>query len=85
MRHHGDTESAARPTRVLRPSSAASKLNIALSTLWLRVKTDPHFPRPFKLGPRTTVFYEHELDQFLSQCAAQAREGRKGQHGQEAL
>jgi prophage regulatory protein len=57
--------------RALRPADAAAKLGIGVSTLWLRVKSDPSFPRPFKLSERTTVFYERELDAFLAARAAQ--------------
>ena len=59
--------------RTLRPSQTAEKMSIGLSSLWLKVKKDPDFPRPFKLSPRTTVFYEHELDEYMSRCAAKSR------------
>lgn len=59
--------------RAVRPTQAAAKLAIGLSTLWLKTATDPDFPRPFKTGPRTTVFYEHELDEYLALCAAKSR------------
>jgi predicted DNA-binding transcriptional regulator AlpA len=59
--------------RGIRPTQAAIKCAIALSTLWLKAKTDPDFPKPFKLGPRTTVFFEDELDEYLAKCAAQSR------------
>lgn len=57
----------------VRPAKAAEKLAIGLSTLWLKAKNDPAFPKPFKLGPRTTIFFENELDQYLVTCAAKAR------------
>ena len=57
----------------LRPVNAAKKLGIGLSTLWLKVKKEPDFPKPFKLGPRTTIFIESELDAYLASCAAKAR------------
>nr|WP_084199417.1 AlpA family phage regulatory protein [Noviherbaspirillum autotrophicum] len=56
--------------RAIRPAQASAKLGIGLSTLWLKAKTDPRFPKPFKLGPRTTIFLEHELDEYLAACAA---------------
>jgi prophage regulatory protein len=59
--------------RTLRPAKAAEKLQIGLSSVWWKVKNDPTFPRPFKLSPRTTVFYEHELDEYLAACAAKSR------------
>ena len=59
--------------RAIRPAEASEKLGIGLSTLWLRAKNDPNFPKPFKLGPRTTIFFEHELDGYLAACAAKSR------------
>ncbi|PLZ02558.1 hypothetical protein CY652_10630 [Burkholderia sp. WAC0059] len=57
----------------LRPAQAAEKLGIGLSTLWARAKHEADFPRPVKLGSRTTVFLESELDAWLSKRAAQSR------------
>ncbi|KUY52382.1 helix-turn-helix transcriptional regulator [Burkholderia sp. RF2-non_BP3] len=57
----------------LRPLKAAEKLGMGLSTLWARVKSDPGFPQPIKLGPATTVFLEHELDAYIEKCIAQSR------------
>jgi len=59
--------------RGLRPAETAKKLSIGLSTLWLKAKTDPGFPKPFKIAGRTTVFYEHEVDAYLAACAAKSR------------
>jgi predicted DNA-binding transcriptional regulator AlpA len=39
--------------RCIRPAAAAEKLSIGLSTLWLKAKKDPSFPKPFKTGPHT--------------------------------
>lgn len=59
--------------RVLRPAQAAQRLSIGLSTFWLKAKTDPAFPKPFKTGPRTTVVYESELDAYVAAYAARSR------------
>lgn len=48
----------------LRPKHAAEFLGIALPTLWRWVKQRNDFPRPRKLGPRTTVFVASELSDF---------------------
>jgi predicted DNA-binding transcriptional regulator AlpA len=45
----------------MRAKHAAEFLGIARSTLWYWVKTRSDFPRPIKLGPRTTVFPVNEL------------------------
>ncbi len=53
---------------VLRPNEAAKKLAIGLSTFWLKVKTEPDFPKTFKLGPRTTVVYDQDCDDYIAAC-----------------
>ncbi|WP_038719116.1 helix-turn-helix transcriptional regulator [Burkholderia pseudomallei] len=53
-------------SRALRPAAAAQKLGIGLSTLYAKVKNDATFPRPIKIGPRTTVFTESSLDNWMA-------------------
>ena len=67
---------AAIPRRTLRPPKVAEKLSIGLSTMWMRAKNDPTFPKPFKLGPRITVFFEDEIDAYLTALADQARSAK---------
>lgn len=57
-------------TRALRPAAAAQKLGIAVSTLWLKARKETDFPHPVKIGPRTTIFMERELDAWLESRAA---------------
>lgn len=57
------------PRKAIRFTAACEKLGIGVSTGWLKVGTDPDFPKPFKLGARITVFYEHEIDAYLDRCA----------------
>lgn len=57
----------------LRPSAAAKKLDIGLSSLWHKIKHDPDFPRPFKLSARTTVLFNDELDAYLVKQANKSR------------
>ncbi len=59
--------------RALRPPQAAQKLGIGLSTLWTKVKVDPDFAQPVKMGPRVTIFFEDELDAWLTSLATKAR------------
>jgi prophage regulatory protein len=54
------------PRRYLRSEKAAKKLDIGLSTFWLKSKNDPDFPQPIKLGPKTTVWVEEEIDRYMS-------------------
>lgn len=51
---------------VMRPKAAAEYLGMGLSTLWRRSKQDPDFPKPFKLGPRTTCFNTTDVVAFLN-------------------
>lgn len=44
-----------------RPAAGARMIGIGESSIWAKAKNDPTFPRPIKLGPRTTVFKTSEL------------------------
>lgn len=68
---HGGTHGA--PHRYVRPKEAAKKLGIGISTLWLKIKHDPDFPQPIKLGPNTTVLVEHEIDRYVYTRSRHAR------------
>jgi len=63
------TRDAPPANKVLRPRAAAEYLSICEAALRRRAKADPAFPQPRKLGPRTTVFFRAELDEFLSKLA----------------
>ena len=58
--------SPAASRRTLRPAQVAEKIGISLATTWRYVRKDPTFPRPFKLTANTTVYFEHEIDAWLS-------------------
>lgn len=47
-----------------RPAQAAALFGIHVSSLWRWVAERPDFPRPRKVGPRTTVFDTAELLAF---------------------
>jgi predicted DNA-binding transcriptional regulator AlpA len=54
--------------QVVRPATAARLLDVSLSTFWRRARTDPSFPKPFKLGgpsSRTTVVDADELSRWV--------------------
>ena len=53
----------------LRPKHTAEFLSIGLSTLWYKAKHDPDFPKPVKLGPRTTVWFTADLADYLNKMA----------------
>jgi prophage regulatory protein len=57
-------------TITVRPREAAAILGIGLSTFWLRAKTDPDFPKIFKLSPKTTVVRRRDLEAYVTTKAA---------------
>lgn len=59
------SEPRASPKSYIRPKEAAKKLGIGLSTLWMKIKNDPEFPQPIKLGPNTTVLADDEIDRYV--------------------
>lgn len=62
------------PTTSLRPRQAAEFLGIGESTFWRWSKQRSDFPKPIRLGVRTTVY---PLDQLTAWRDAQAKtEGR---------
>jgi prophage regulatory protein len=57
------------PSASLRPRQAADFLGIGESTFWRWAKEREDFPKPIRLGPRTTVF---PLDKLTAWRDAQA-------------
>lgn len=51
--------------KCLSPKQTYTKFGRKKTWLWDRLKSDPTFPRPVYLGPRSPVFLEHELDAWL--------------------
>lgn len=47
-----------------RPAQAAQLFSCHISSIWRWVADRPDFPRPRKVGPRTTVFDTAELIAF---------------------
>lgn len=48
----------------VRPAQAAQFFGVHISTIWRWVAERPDFPRPRKVGPRTTLFDSSELLAF---------------------
>jgi len=55
--------------RTLRIHDVAEKTGLAESSIW-RLAQRGLFPRPFKLSPGCTAWYEHEVDEWLDAKAA---------------
>ena len=60
----------------LSPKQTCAKLSRKKSWLWDRLRNDPTFPRPAYFGPRSPVFFEHELEAWLSRIE-QSRKGAR--------
>jgi prophage regulatory protein len=58
-----------KPTNLLHTKTITDRIGIARSTLWLWAK-DGRFPRPIKLGPRTTVWRESDVEKWIAERAA---------------
>jgi prophage regulatory protein len=53
----------------LRPTHVAKKLGISPSAFWELCAKDPEFPKKIKLGARTTLFAEDEIDAYMAKKA----------------
>jgi prophage regulatory protein len=58
-----------------RPQQVWARLNVSPATGWRRVRNDPDFPRPVKLGPNSTGFLRHEVDAYIRTLAERRRSG----------
>lgn len=55
-----------------RVAQVAQYFSMGISTVWARAKDDPKFPKPFRLGPRTTVWSKEDLDTYAEAMKAAA-------------
>ncbi len=55
--------------RCLPPAKARAKFGKGNTWLWDKVKNDPDFPKPVYLGPKSPVFIEQHLDEYIAKCA----------------
>lgn len=53
-------------TDLLRPKVCARLLGISIQTLWRWHKNEQDFPKCFKLSARISVFYRHEINQYIA-------------------
>ena len=58
--------------RAMRATAVSAKVGLSRATIYLRVKSGT-FPKPFRLGPNATAWWEHEIDDWLDACAARSR------------
>jgi prophage regulatory protein len=58
--------------RAMRATAVSAKVGLSKATIYLRVKNGT-FPAPFRLGPNSSAFWEHEVDAWLDARAAESR------------
>jgi prophage regulatory protein len=64
-----------KPVRLLRTSTVLEKVAMSRTELWRHVK-EGNFPKPIKLGARTTVWTEASVDAWIHAL----EQGANGQH-----
>jgi predicted DNA-binding transcriptional regulator AlpA len=50
--------------KTLRVGAVAEKIGVSVPSIW-RFIHEQEFPRPFKLGPNTSVWDEADIDRWL--------------------
>lgn len=54
------------PVRAVRMRDVSNLTGFSPATVWRKVKTDPGFPRPYKLSQGVTVWDEAELLSWIA-------------------
>jgi prophage regulatory protein len=57
-------------TKLLKAKQICEKIGFSLPTLWRKVKNDPTFPKPFKIGANSTAWDAQEIDAWIENCKA---------------
>lgn len=65
----------------LPPHQGAEALGIGLSRFWLKARTDPDFPPLIRLGPKTTVVRQADLEAYLEKKAADTKAASRERGG----
>ena len=60
------------PSDLIRAGELCERLSIGRSTLWRRVRSG-HLPRPFKIGPRCTVWSWGDIADWLASRRSDAK------------
>jgi len=59
--------------KALRVKQVALALGISVVSVWRRAKYDTEFPKPYKIGPNSTVWDEISIEDYKERC----REGSR--------
>ncbi len=50
---------------ILRLPEVIARIGLSRSSIYLRIKDDPSFPKPVSLGARAIGFYSNELERWI--------------------
>ena len=53
------------PDRIIRTKEFLHKSGLTRASMYRKRQTDPHFPKPIKLGDRGVGFSEKEADDYI--------------------
>lgn len=62
-----------RPKRIVKPAETYRYIGISGSEGERRVKSDPHFPKKVRLGPRSVGYVLAEVDAYIDHLIAASR------------
>jgi prophage regulatory protein len=54
-------------TEIIRLPAVIKAVGLGRSSVYLLIKNDPDFPRPFKLGARAVGFSAQEIEHWITQ------------------
>ena len=57
-------------TKLLKAKQICEYCGFSLPTLWRKVKNDPTFPKPFKIGANSTAWDAEEIHEWIEICKA---------------
>ena len=69
--HFPKTLDAPRHGRLLRVRQVLERIPISRSAWWLGV-SEGRYPKPIKLGPRTTAWREQDVDELIDRLSAES-------------
>lgn len=54
--------------QILRLKQVCAITNLSAATIWRKLKTDPTFPKPFKIGTNSTAWDFEEISEWIKSC-----------------
>jgi prophage regulatory protein len=62
---------------ILRLPEVRARIGLSRSSIYLKIKHDPEFPKPISLGARAIGFLSSELDDWICKQVEISRKGGK--------